>query len=114
MDVVLSGLEFDPDPRSLPSDLAAFVTRLTILVGPPPDGGGETFSATLCTPEWVAAQDESSTLLPGCGLLIVRFEEFSESKVRGEIERFLARIHEDSWVQVAMRIKHWFPLWELD
>jgi Immunity protein 8 len=114
MDVILSGLEFDPDPRSLSSDPAAFVTHLTILVGTPPDGGGEMFSATLCTPEWIAAQEDSSRLLSGHGLLVVRFEEFSESKVRDEVERFLARIHEDSWSQVATRIKNWFPRWEFD
>jgi hypothetical protein len=114
IDVILSGLEFDPDPRSLPGDPAAFVTHLTILVGPPPDGGAETFWATLCTPEWIAAQDESGRLLSGHGLLVVRLEDFSESKVKAEVERFLARIHEDSWSEVAGRIKDWFPRWEFD
>ena len=114
VEVVLSGLEFDPDPRLLSADPAQMVTLVTILVGPPMDGGGEIFRATLCTPEWIAAQPQSASLMPGGGLLIVRFEDFDEHRVRRQIERFLARIHEETWSDVAKRIKEWFPHREFD
>jgi hypothetical protein len=114
VEIVLSGLEFDPDPLHLPADPAQMMTLVTILVGPPLDGGGELFRATLCTPEWIAAQPESTSLMPGGGLLIVRFEDFDEHRVRHDIERFLARIHEESWGAVAKRIREWFPSWEYD
>jgi hypothetical protein len=112
MEVMLSRLEFDPDPRSLPADPAQMMTTINIFVGQPPGGGGERFTATLCTPDWIASQPESASMMPGFGLLIVNFEDFNEHRVRGEIDRFLARIHEDSWGEVAQRIKEWFPSWE--
>jgi Immunity protein 8 len=111
---VLSGLEFDPDPTLLPEDPAQMMTHLTILVRAAPDGGGEMFQARLCSPEWVAAQPEATRLMPGLGLLIVRFEDFDQRRVRLEIERFLGCIDEESWAKVAMRIKEWFPIWEFD
>jgi hypothetical protein len=111
---MLSGMELDPDPRTLPDNPASFLTNVTISVGTPPEGGGEIFGATLCTPEWIAAQDDAGRLLSGHGLLIVRFEDFSETRVRAEVEAFLAKIHEDSWYDIAMRIKMWFPHWEFD
>lgn len=114
MDVILSGLEFDPDLRGLPADPEQMSSLVTILVGRAPEGGGEIFRGTLCTPEWIAAQPESASLMSGLGLLIVRFQHFDERKIRREIERFLARIHEDTWKAVAMRIKEWFPYWEFD
>jgi hypothetical protein len=114
VEVVLSGLEFDPELVDLPADPARVMTLVTILVGPPLHGGGELFRATLCTPEWIAAQPESASVMPGAGLLIVRFEDFDEQRVRGEIERFLARIHEETWGDVAKRIREWFPYWEFD
>ena len=112
--VVLSGLEFDPDPTLLPDEPALMMTHVTILVGQVPDGGGEMFRARLCTPEWLDAQPETTRLMPGLGLLIVRFEDFDRRRVRLEIERFLDRIDEEPWTKVAVRIKEWFPIWEFD
>jgi hypothetical protein len=114
VEIVLSALEFDPDPLLFQADPAQMMTLVTILVGPPLDGGGELFRATLCTPEWIATQAESSSLMPGAGLLIVRSEDFDEHRVRREIERFLARIHEETWGDVVKRIREWFPYWEFD
>jgi hypothetical protein len=112
VEVVLSGLEFDPDPLLLAADPAQMMTLVTILVGPPLDGGGELFRATLCTSEWIATHLEGTSFMPGAGLLIVRSEDFDEHRVRREIEQFLARIHEETWAGVAQRIRKWFPYWE--
>lgn len=114
MEVVLSGLEFDPELLLLPADPEQMMTRVTILVRPTPHGSGELFRATLCTPEWIATQPECASFMPGAGLLIVRSENFNERRVRREIKRFLARIHEETWDDAAKRIKEWFPFWEYD
>lgn len=109
VEVLLSGLEFDPDPRLLPDDPAQMMTLVSIVVGKPEDWGGEVFCGALCTPEWLAKESESARLMPGAGLLIVRPEDFDERRVRREIERFLARIHEATWDDAVRRIEEWFP-----
>jgi hypothetical protein len=114
IEVVLSGLEFDPDPQLLEADPAQMMTLVTILVGTPEEAIGDLFYATLCTPEWIAAQSENGSFMPGAGLLVVKSEDFDERPLRREIERFLVGIHEETWGDVAKRIKEWFPFWEFD
>jgi hypothetical protein len=114
VEVVLSGLEFDPDPRLLPADPAQMMTLVTILVGPLGDVGGELFAATICTPQWIATQTQGASFIAGAGLLIARVEDFDQRRFRREIERFLARIHEETWDDAAARIMEWFPHREFD
>jgi hypothetical protein len=114
IDIELIDLAFDPDPQAVAADPTEMMTLVTILVGPPPDGGGEIFCATFCTPEWLAAQCQSESFVPVAGVLMVRSEDFAEILVRREIERFLSQIREQTWGEVAERIKEWFPYWEID
>jgi hypothetical protein len=114
IEVELIDLAFDPDPQGVTADLTQMMTLVTILVGPPPDGGGEIFCATFCTPEWLAAQCQGESFVPVAGVLMVRSEEFDEIHIRREIERFLSQIREQTWGEVAERIKEWFPYWEID
>jgi hypothetical protein len=112
--VELIDLAFDPDPQAVAADQSKMMTLVTILVGPPPDGGGEIFCATFCTPEWLAAQCQSESFVPVAGVLMVRSEDFDEILIRREIEGFLSQIREQTWGEVAERIKEWFPYWEID
>jgi hypothetical protein len=114
IDVELIDLAFDPDPQAVAADLTKMMTLVTILVGPPPGGGGEIFCATVCTPEWLAAQCQSESFVPVAGVLMIRSEDFDEILIRSEIERFLSQIREQTWGEVAERIKEWFPYWEID
>ncbi len=114
IEVELIDLAFDPDPQAAATDLTQMMTLVTILVGPPPDGGGEIFCATFCTPEWLAAQCQEESFVPFAGLLMIRSEDFYEIRIRREIERFLSQIREQTWGEVAERIKEWFPYWEID
>lgn len=114
IEVELIDLAFDPDPQAVASDLTQMMTLVTILVGPPPDGGGEIFCATFCTPEWLAAQCQSESFVPVAGVLMVRSEDFDEIRIRRAIEQFLSQIREQTWGEVAERIKEWFPYWEID
>ncbi len=114
VEVELIDLALDPDPQSLPAEPTQMMTLVTILLGPPPDGGGEIFRATLCTPEWLSTQCEAESLVSGAGILVVRSEDFDECRIRREVERFLSRIHEPTWHEVVRRVKEWFPEWEFD
>lgn len=114
IEVELIDLAFDPDPQAVAADLTQMMSLVTILVGPPPDGGGEIFCATFCTPEWLAAQCQSDSFVPVAGALMVRSDDFDEIRIRRAIERFLSQIREQTWGEVAERIKEWFPYWEVD
>ena len=114
VDAVLRGLEFDPDPRLLPDDPAQMMSVVTITVGPSESEGGDLFTAKLCTPQWIANQPETASVLSGYGYLIVGFEDFDVQAFRKGIVKFLARIHEETWTEVARRIMHWFPDWEYE
>lgn len=114
VEVVLGGLEFDPDPGLLPVDPEQMMTLVEIVVANPQDGASEIFGATLCTPEWLATRSEGASFLPATGLLIVRSEDFGRRRIRREIEGFLARIHEETWADAARRIREWFPEREFD
>ncbi|HUE09163.1 MAG TPA: Imm8 family immunity protein [Acidimicrobiales bacterium] len=114
IEVELIDVAFDPDPQAVAADQSQMMTLVTILVGPPPDGGGEIFCATFCTPEWLAAQCQNGSFVPVGGVLMVRSEDFDEVQIRREIERFLSQIREQTWGEVAERIKEWFPYWEID
>jgi Immunity protein 8 len=114
MDAVLRGLEFDPDPRLLPEDAAQMMSVVTVTVGPSESKGGDLFTAKLCTPEWIASRPETASVLSGYGYLIVGFEDFNEQAFRRGIETFLARISEETWIEVARRVMQWFPDWEYE
>ena len=114
IDLELIDLAFDPDPQAVVADPTQMMTLVTILVGPPPDGGGEIFCATFCTPEWLTAQCQNDSFVPLAGVLMVRSEEFDEIRIRREVERFLSQIREQTWGEVVERIKEWFPYWEID
>lgn len=114
IEVVLNDLAFDPDLNLLPDEPAQMMTLITILVGPPRDKGAEIFSATLCTPQWLATQCDGAGFVPGHGLLVVRPDDFDTVRIRHEVERFLCGISEDTWGEVVTRIKEWFPSWEFD
>jgi hypothetical protein len=114
LELVLIDLGLDPDPQLFSTDPGQMTALVTILVGPPPEGGGEVFRATICTPEWMAAQSENGSFLPGNGLLVVSSTDFDERRIRAEVEGFLAGIQEDTWGDVVTRIKEWFPYWEFD
>jgi hypothetical protein len=114
IEVELMDLAFDPHPQAVTADRTQMMTLVTILVGPPPDGGGEIFCASVCTPEWLAAQCQRESFVPVAGVLMVSSEDFDEIRIRREIERFLSQIREQTWGAVAERIKEWFPYWEID
>jgi hypothetical protein len=114
IELELIDIAFDPDPQAVAADTTKMITLVTILVGPPPDGGGEIFCATFCTPEWLTARCQDDSFVPFAGVLMVRSEDFDEIRIRREVERFLSQIREQTWGEVVERIKEWFPYWEID
>jgi len=52
----LRGLDFEPEPRALPADPAAFTFQARLYIGPAADRGEESFDVTVCSPEWLAAR----------------------------------------------------------
>jgi hypothetical protein len=106
-------LSFDPDPRSLPDDPAAFCLLVRLLVGPEDGLGEESFDVTVCSPEWLGRRCRTEGIVSGRHHLIVDPETFDGRTVRAWLEQRVAMVEATSWDGLATQLAQ-LGWWEFE
>jgi hypothetical protein len=78
----LKGLDFEPDPRTLPAEAEAFAFNARLYVGLAGGPGKDSFDLVVCSPEWLAVRCREVGILDGLHHLIVNVEDFDERQLR--------------------------------
>jgi Immunity protein 8 len=104
MRAALRDIAFDPDPRSLPAEPEGFAFAVRLLIGPQEGAGEETFTVTVCSPEWLARQCRIAGIVDGRHHVIVEAEAFDERTLRNWLEQWVSSIEAATWGEVAERL----------
>jgi hypothetical protein len=106
----LRGLDFEPEPRALPADPAAFTFQARLYIGPAADRGEESFDVTVCSPEWLAARCQREGVVWPIHHLVVTVDCFDERTLRDWFNQQVQRAEGESWRNIAeqlSRLGHW-------
>ena len=110
---MLNGLDFDPDPRTLPDEPAAFAFLARLYVGATAGVGHESFDLTVCSPEWLREQCKRVGLLDGLHHLNLNVEDYDEPALRTWLEKRVTSIERDTWQEIAADLSR-LGWWEFE
>jgi hypothetical protein len=110
MQASLKHLLFDPEPRTLAADPAAFSSSARLLVGPADGPGEESFNLTICSPEWLAVRCREQGIVDARHHLVVNADEFDQPRLQSWLESRVREAHGGSWSEIGEswgRLGHW-------
>ena len=113
MRAAINGLDFEPDPRTLPAEPEAFGFNARLYVGLAGGPGKESFDVTVCSPEWLRERCREVGFLDGLHHLIVNAEDFDERALRAWFEQRVTSIDRDSWHEIATELAR-LGWWEFE
>lgn len=113
MRAALRSVDLEPDPRSLPDDPAQFATVATLYVGRADSVGQETFQVTVCSPEWLAANEPPEGIRDGLHHVIVSMDRFDERQLHAWFERRVTATEGPDWQTIAVSLSR-LGWWEFD
>lgn len=103
-------VDFDPNPRDLPSDPASFAFLARLIVGPAGGPGEESFDVQVCSPEWLRERCDREGYVDGRHTVITTIDAYSEQDLRSFLVRRVENISGDTWREVAEKVArqgHW-------
>lgn len=105
MRAVLKSLDLLPDPSTLPDDPAEFALLAQMIVGPQDSPGEESFSVTVCTPEWLAeACRRVGGIYNARHHLVVNYEEFDQRALRAWLLARVQEVEAETWSEIDERL----------
>jgi hypothetical protein len=105
--------DIDGEPETIVRSSEEFAFLVQVLVGPAPLGGGESFSITVCSPEWLNRRCQSEGFVAGQHLVVVRSNDYSDEGLRRFVNRWVASVEGPDWPSIAAKL-HQFGAWEFE
>jgi Immunity protein 8 len=110
----LRSLDLRPDPSTLPSEPREFSLVARMIVGPPESPGEESFDITVCTPEWLAEQCNSSGgIYNPRHHVVVAADMFDQHALRAWLEARVREVEAPTWSEVGERLGR-LAYWEFE
>lgn len=113
MRAVLKALDLEPDPTTLPADPESFAVLARMIIGRPDSPGEESFDATVCSPEWLAARCREVGIYDARHHLVVAMDQFDRRLLRNWLEKRVSSVQAETWRELGEKLGH-LGHWEFE
>ncbi len=114
MQAVLRSFALDPEPISLPADVAEFRMNARLIVGPADGPGEESFDVTVCSPQWLGqACRVSGGIYDARHHVVVDVGRFDQRALKEWFAARVRRLEGGDWGQIAERLGR-LGYWEFE